>query len=227
MTPEPDTPPEPGSYRRFFFRWTFLTTLAWALWVAIACTPLAIADASVSPAADEGWQAQAIALALLLGALIGGSQWLLLRRHLPTANAWPLATIIGAGIGGGLLILLGPYDSYGVIPGVIVLYVVTGILQGLVLSREAAQIIAWMGVMFIASLLVIFFGSLGVLGTIYLLNPFEGLLGAASPTIRLSIEAVVGALPFGLVYALVTGAFMGNHIYPENGVRQAEPTGAQ
>ncbi len=213
------------------FRWTFLTTLAWALWVAIACTPLAIVDSAVPPTFDENWEVYFAAMTMLLGALIGGSQWLLLRHHVPTANAWPVVTIVGAGIGGGLLGLLGPYDSYGVIPGVIVLYVVTGILQGLVLSREAAQIIAWMSVMFITSLLVIYVGTLFAILVTYvvdnLLGPWdwsvESVLNPAS-----SIGAsIILALPFGLVYALVTGWFIRPYVYPVVETPQTEPTGAQ
>jgi hypothetical protein len=76
----------------------------------------------------------------LVGAVIGGGQWLVLRRLLPDAAWWIAATACGQSVG---LAVGAPLVSYGTEPGDLAIQgavagLTTGVLQSLVLRRNGA-----------------------------------------------------------------------------------------
>jgi hypothetical protein len=92
--------------------WIPLTVLGWAMAWAVAVRTIGLYDyfsrASVSgPFAPYQWPRSAdlllVGLALAgAGALLGLGQWLLLRRSLPRAGGWIVATAISWDVGGGI-----------------------------------------------------------------------------------------------------------------------------
>lgn len=57
--------------------------------------------------ATEAWQASNALVGFFIGTIsalpVGGLQWLVLRRHVRRARSWALATVLGIGVGHGIL----------------------------------------------------------------------------------------------------------------------------
>ena len=178
----------------FWFLWVLASALGWAVGFPIADAILTVLGEVV---ADE------VVIFGLLGALPGLLQWLLLRRHLPQAGRWVLAsTLAGALIGAvaSSVRVVDPAAGYAVAGASF------GILQWLVLRRHVSHAGWWL----LAS-------PVGWAVSVPVVRAADrvGVFGAAERAMRAMAlpmsETVVLALLFGVfgaVYGVVTGIGM-------------------
>ncbi len=76
--------------------------------------------------------------------VVGALQWLALRRHVPRASRWLLASLGAAAVVGGVVFGVGAFDAaVGWIAGVSVFGTVVGVLQWLVLRRQIPRAGWW------------------------------------------------------------------------------------
>ncbi|MFN2197496.1 MAG: hypothetical protein ACK2UW_15370 [Anaerolineales bacterium] len=103
--------------------WILTTILGWALfllWVALFDTPMG----SLRMPEGDGW---ALAFGMLIGLVIGVSQWFILRTRLPRPGWWIPANLLGFGLAG---LVYNHLDNLGML---FFGFFLTGVFTGLVL----------------------------------------------------------------------------------------------
>ena len=175
----------------FWLWWVLASALGWTMGFPIAD---AILRALGEVVADE------IVIFTMFGAASGIMQWLLLRRHLPQAGWWVLASTLGGALIGAVASTVRVVDPA---VGFVVAGASFGILQWLVLRRHVSHAGWWLLASpvgwAVSALVVRAADRVGVFGAA------EGLYRAIALPIS---ETVVLALLFG-VFGAVSGAITG------------------
>jgi hypothetical protein len=122
---------------------------------------------------------------LIVGVIIGGLQWLVIRRHLPGIQRWPLFT--------GLGFALGAFAFWALIG------VGVGVTQWLLLRRDLNKAVWWLVVNAVAWPLGYLFGGVGgsALGTALGSAVLGGLVGS------ILIGVLIGAITGGVLLWLL------------------------
>ena len=113
--------------RRFWFLWVSATIAGWSAGSVVSDT--------VGDAVDEVWF-DSLGL-IVLGALIGGMQWLVLRYRVSWAGWWVVANIAGWSVGALVNV------SWGLAAGWMVGLVVAGAFQWLIIWRRMPRARWW------------------------------------------------------------------------------------
>jgi hypothetical protein len=128
------------SNRKLWLEWVLASTLGWAIAFSVAAPTGSFAHWITR------WTVVVIALSILMGAILGLGQWIVLRQHMARANYWVFASAIGFGIGLTLStkVAIGHDVVTGVLLGHLVLGSVLGLAQWITLQRRLRETIFWM-----------------------------------------------------------------------------------
>ncbi len=196
---------QPTQSDRFILSWTLLTTLAWFLLPA----PVYFLSYVVVPygdyiSTDEPLPiSTAILLLLGFGALVGWLQYIPLRRHMPRAWLWPLATIAGTLLGGLLAIQLRVENFF-------VSYMIAGMVvvtaQGLSLVRSPTGILRWLFYHAICIVVTVVLGTIGMFGSLALVTILPSTNGLPPVFDPVVVNILMGMImvPYGLIFGFTT-----------------------
>ena len=124
--------------RSFGVLWVLASIVGWALGSVVSDT--------LGDVVGQVWF-DSVGL-IVLGASIGGMQWLVLRRQVSWAGWWVVANIAGWTV--GALVNLPLNLPLGLFPGWLVGLLVAGVFQWLVLRRHIYRATWWLLVSFVA-----------------------------------------------------------------------------
>jgi hypothetical protein len=155
---------------RFWLLWTFFNALSWGLgwvvsfWIGWGFASLALPLMGKTASDSLGWWT----VGGLLGLWVGAPQWLLLRKRLPDARMWLLATVVGGVLGAELGWLAAPQVlQYGVGVETLGAWMVTGLVVGvaqwLVLRRSVSLATWWAAISALCWVLAMAGWPLGVI----------------------------------------------------------------
>jgi hypothetical protein len=116
--------------------WVVTIPISWFLFYFIAYL---IPDSLWQNVDDEAASTLTVGF-LVLGAMMGLSQWLILRRKLTRAALWILGSSLGVGLGFGIVLatgLINQYESISYIVVVLVYSITTGSLLSWLLNHKA------------------------------------------------------------------------------------------
>ena len=185
------------------------TNVGWGFWLAWVLASImgfgigSLIGISVSYAllpgmgiTDEFGVAHLIMFGILLGAMSGFLQWVVLREKVARAGSWVLASTLGFALAGGTLGAIGVNENY-VMAGILfatLFGVAGGILQGLVLKRAQIARAGWW---VLASILGSLVGAIGI--------PISSSIGATG---NYGLSAMVFGLLFGAGLGALPGAVL-------------------
>ncbi len=181
---------------QYWLLWVLATASGWlaAYWIGILLNGVVLSLLQVDPATLSGSQPPPesvqlpllvleLATLFLIGAVVGGAQWLILRRQIPQIGRWPLFTAIGCLI----TLFAGPF--WLLLSGLGM-----GLLQWLILRSILNRAGWWSPVS----------AGAWVLG--YVLGNVTGLLLAS--VLDAALAQLIGYAVVGIVGGALTGAFL-------------------
>jgi hypothetical protein len=161
----------------------------WLQWVLASAFSGAVTMTVTGALVREGTTDAGVVVAvfgMLLGVSLGLTQWLVLRRQVPRAHSWVLASALGGMVVGVLGLARG--EAVGGPFGGSVIGAALGIMQGLVLRRSISRAYVWV----LASILAF------------------ALSLSAGEAVGFAIGGAVGWLVGGTILGVVVGAITGS-----------------